>query len=172
MKSSRFALAGAVALLGLCSTSLADVMFQMTDTPVMGPADIPVILFQFEVLPGDVAAVTWDLEYIAIAPSTGAQLTLDLVGPGGQMIDLDGSGLLGLPDTDGVLLTSGAAPLSGPGTGMWSLVISDSFQDGGFGTVQGFLTGNVTVTQTPVPAPGALAILGAAGLVVRRRRRR
>lgn len=54
-------------------------------------------------------------------------------------------------------------------TGQLYVEIYDSFDDG-FAGQQHIDSGTLTIEYTPVPAPGALALLGVAGLASRRRR--
>jgi len=64
---------------------------------------------------------------------------------------------------------------SGPFTMAYNdllITVYESFNDGGNGVQDSvILSGGITITYTPVPAPGALALLGLAGLVGTRRRR-
>lgn len=75
---------------------------------------------------------------------------------------------------------SGSGPFAGaPGgfiggpfiltTGQLYVEIYDSFNDAGVDQIMG-PGSTITVEYTPIPAPGALALLGVAGLVSRRRR--
>lgn len=53
-------------------------------------------------------------------------------------------------------------------TGQLYIEIYDLFTDAGVNQV--INSGTITITYTPIPAPGALALLGLAGLATRRRR--
>ena len=124
---------------------------------------------------------TWqgDLDFNLTAPSGAVFALANSVG-GSADLGIIGSGLPGdeAPYTFVEFGTLGWGPLGGGVRGAevwqagpfaavgWSVEIDDPV--GGDG---GSIT-NVTIDYTPVPAPGALALLGLAGLAGRRRRRR
>lgn len=53
-------------------------------------------------------------------------------------------------------------------TGDLFVTIYDTFNDSGIDAIVN--SGTITITYTPIPAPGALALLGLAGVAARRRR--
>ena len=144
-----------------------------------------------------VKSITLDL-----AHTWGNDMDILVTGPAGEVFDLmlnevdangsgnfdmglvAGSGLLTNVDAYIFVAPGGGSPTWTPGfspggtydaniwhagavaAGAWTLVVSDNVGgDGG-------AIGDLTIVYNVIPAPGALALLGVAGLVSRRRRRR
>jgi len=144
-----------------------------------------------------VKSITLDL-----AHTWGNDMDIIVTGPGGEVYDLmlneiadNGSGNfdMGLVAGSGALANVDAYVFVAPGggsptwpggfapggvydanlwhagsvaAGAWTLVVTDAVAGDG-GSV-----GDLTIVYNVIPAPGALALLGVAGLVSRRRRRR
>ncbi len=119
----------------------------------------------------------YDVSWTAPSPSWSSELVLSLndsIAFIGGFYDA-APGSVGGPGSESGAGNFAAAPggiAGGPfvlTTGDLYVEIYDTFDDG-FNGQQHIDSGTITVYYTPVPAPGALALLGVAGLAARRRR--
>ncbi len=123
-------------------------------------------------------SASFDISWTSPSPSWRSELVLslndDLFGdfwdtfPGTQDGSLDSSGSTSAANT---WAGSDGGFIGGPFTltsGILHVEIYDSFNDSGVDQV---IDGGIfTINYTPVPAPGAMALLGLAGFAARRRR--
>ena len=173
---------------GFASTATADIQvvpINVTWSSTGGAT----VGFDFAIDVASINSVTIDITH-----TWSGDLDFTLITPGGSVFDL-ATALGG--NTDIGILGNGLpgdeaayefVEVSGNGTGWGGLGggthQAEAWQSGPFAAV-GWIVGitdnvggdggsvtNVTIDYTPVPAPGALALLGLAGLAGRRRRRR
>lgn len=123
---------------------------------------------------------SFDITWTAPSPSWMSELVLSLNDSiafvGGFYDTLPGAqdGSMDFPGTSSAAANFAASAggfAGGPftlTTGQLYVEIYDLFNDAGID--QRIDSGTITITYTPVPAPGAMALLGVAGLVARRRR--
>lgn len=119
-------------------------------------------------------SASFDVSWTAPSPSWRSELALslndDLFGAFYDAFpsDLDSSGA----DTrTGTFAGAAGGFIGGPfvlTSGILHVEIYDTFNDSGVDQIIG--AGTITINYTPVPAPGAMALLGLAGFAARRRR--
>lgn len=168
--------------------SLDEVLFIGT----VGPISIgQSVKFDFDLdNPNSVIGFSFSGDYVVQDPGGWASDTqMNITGPSGSSVSIGGFGLPD-PDLDWDFQGAGSAPLgfyssgahfhkadgspvfnsNGDGStnkpGNWSIVFTQDF--GGSPTIWE----NVEITLHKIPAPGAMALLGVAGLMGGRRRRR
>ena len=163
---------GAVGIAGAASADLN--VFLDTDTD-----GVPVV-FEFEQdTAGPITDIAWDLDHDAFSPSWGSELQIVLTHVGtGNSISMGGGDItvdieFGWGNTSGNFHTDGTVSAADIGldefdsSGRWLVSVFESFDDGG---IDGHIIGTITLLKA-IPGPGALALLGLAGLCGTRRRR-
>ncbi len=134
----------------------------------------PTLTHDFGV-PGTVIMVLVDVNYEAFSPSwvSEAQIAVDTDDDSSFDGDVDPADF-GAPDSSGVFAYVAAVGASSVSSnGLVHLTLYESFNDGAVDPDAIYRGGStVTVRYDAIPAPGALALAGAAGLAAGMRRRR
>lgn len=117
-----------------------------------------------------VIGFAWALSFEAFAPSWGSEARIDVTAPDGTLFTFNG-GVAGWGEESGIFIDGGDInTFNGVAyTGDWTFRFYESFNDGS--TDPDGIYNEAVFLIKPVPAPATLALLGAAGLIGRRRRR-
>ena len=140
----------------------------------------------FQETHGELTGFNWDLTYSAFVPSWGSEVnimlhhiqsgfTFTFDGSDGNFAETPGSGAdvtFGWGNSSGLFSSAGAVNVTGIDDtfGDWEVWVFDDLVDFPGNNDGFFLTGSI-IEIKKIPAPGALALLGIAGLIGRRRRR-
>ena len=167
----------ATAALGLAGAAQADLeIFLDTDVDGANP-----VVFTFDQdTHGPITEIAWDLAIDSFSPSWNSEIRIALLHvPSGNGFTMGGGDdpsvdiNFGWPDSSGPNTTMGSVLPGDIGLpdfdsfGLWEVTVDESFDDAG---IDSHLTGTITLFKA-APAPGALALLGLAGLAGTRRRR-
>jgi len=166
---------GTALSLGLTTTTQAQFVI-----PVDSDSDgIPVSFTFFQDTHDALLSISWDLDHEAFSPSWGSELRLDLTHvDSGTLVTMGGGGAVDIDFdwADGPGLYSSAGTMTAAELGIaiedtygdWVVTVFESYDDPI--VPDGHIMGTITINK--VPAPGVIALLGTAGLVSLRRRRR
>ena len=175
----------AISVVGIASAGgtgiYEELVFDLTGVSYMGGA--PVIIADLEIGPAQVAELRWDNVVLETFDNTGipnwaseaffgfqavteaAESEIVMVQP---FPDSNGGGTFG--PTNGSLDVELSNLFSSP-EGHVYLLTASSWADGSGMPAGEYLQGILTIVYQPIPAPGAIALLGLAGLAGKRRRR-
>jgi len=117
-----------------------------------------------------VAGFGWLLSFEAFSPSWGAEARIDITSPAGTVFTFSGDDA-GWATSPGVFVDGDDTDIFNGelASGEWEFRFYEDFDDAS--TDPDGIYRNATFLIKSVPAPGALALLGVAGLAARRRRR-
>ena len=175
----------AISVVGIASAGgtgiYEELVFDLTGVSYMGGA--PVIIADLEIGPAQVAELRWDNVVLETFDNTGipnwaseaffgfqavteaAESEIVMVQP---FPDSNNGGTFG--PTNGSLDLELSNLFSSP-EGHVYLLTASSWADGSGMPAGEYLQGILTIVYQPIPAPGAIALLGLAGLAGKRRRR-
>ncbi|MBT7352306.1 MAG: hypothetical protein HN811_07570 [Phycisphaerae bacterium] len=175
----------AISVVGIASAGgtgiYEELVFDLTDVSYMGGA--PVIIADLEIGPAQVAELRWDNVVLETFDNTGipnwaseaffgfqavteaAESEIVMVQP---FPDSNGGGTFG--PTNGSLDVE-LSNLFSNAEGRVDLLTASSWVDGSGLPAGEYMQGILTIVYQPLPAPGAIALLGLAGLAGKRRRR-
>ena len=175
----------AISVVGIASAGgtgiYEELVFDLTGVSYMGGA--PVIIADLEIGPAQVAELRWDNVVLETFDNTGipnwaseaffgfqavteaAESEIVMVQP---FPDSNGGGTFG--PTNGSLDVELSNLFSSPEGNVYLLTAS-SWADGSGLPAGEYIQGILTIVYQPLPAPGAIALLGLAGLAGKRRRR-
>ena len=164
------------AALSMALTATAQAQFVI---PVDSDSDgTPVSYTFFQDTHDAILSISWDLNHEAFSPSWGSELAMDLLhvdsgtvvtfGTGGVDIDFGWANAPGLYASAGTMTAAELGIAIEDTYGDWVLTVFETYDDAI--VPDGHIDGTITINK--VPAPGVIALLGTAGLVSLRRRRR
>ncbi|MBT5382697.1 MAG: hypothetical protein HOL13_07650 [Phycisphaerae bacterium] len=175
----------AISVVGIASAGgtgiYEELVFDLTGVSYMGGA--PVIIADLEIGPAQVAELRWDNVVLETFDNTGipnwaseaffgfqavteaAESEIVMVQP---FPDSNGGGTFG--PTNGSLDVE-LSNLFSNAEGRVDLLTASSWVDGSGLPAGVYIQGSLTIVYQPLPAPGAIALLGLAGLAGKRRRR-
>ncbi|MBT5582396.1 MAG: hypothetical protein HOJ54_00125 [Phycisphaerae bacterium] len=175
----------AISVVGIASAGgtgiYEELVFDLTGVSYMGGA--PVIIADLEIGPAQVAELRWDNVVLETFDNTGipnwaseaffgfqavteaAESEIVMVQP---FPDSNGGGTFG--PTNGSLDVE-LSNLFSNAEGRVDLLTASSWVDGSGLPAGEYIQGILTIVYQPLPAPGAIALLGLAGLAGKRRRR-
>ena len=169
---------GVTLSVALTGTARAELVIDL-DTDTNGT---PVTFSFMQATSDSLLSVSWDLDFEAFTPSWGSELRINLLhvdsatsislgGGDDASVDIN----FGFANASGLYSSAGTAAAIVLGisiadtSGEWLVTVDESFDDTSI-MPDGHVIGTITINK--VPAPGALALLGVAGLLGQRRRRR
>lgn len=142
-----------------------------TSEGLFGEGSNTVVVVNLDAGSATVAGFAWTLSFEAFSPSWGSEARIDVTAPDGTLFTFSGSGDAGWGNSSGIFVDGGdTTAFNGLAfSGDWTFRFYEDFNDGA--TDPDGIYHEAFFLIKPIPAPATLALLGAAGLIGRRRRR-